>query len=157
MTDDITSRIATIEEQEARLLFTRFDADTAWELGTLLVGLARERSLPVTVDITRGSQQLFHAAMPGTSAHNDVWIRRKVETVREFGVSSYLVGLRAAAGGHVFEEAPWIDPMRLAGHGGAFPITVDGAGVVGAVTVSGLPQADDHALAVEAVERLLVR
>ena len=155
MTDAIDDLIARVEEQERRLVFDRFDTDTAWELGGLLVGLARERSLPVAVDITRGAQQVFHAALSGTAAHNDVWIRRKVETVREFGSSSYLVGLRARAGGHVFEEAPWIDPMRLAGHGGAFPITVRGVGVVGTVTVSGLPQADDHALAVEALERFL--
>jgi uncharacterized protein (UPF0303 family) len=32
---------------------------------------------------------------------------------------------------------------------------VDQVGVVGAVTVSGLPQAEDHALVVEAVRRFL--
>lgn len=157
MTDDVAALIAQIEEQERRLVFDGFDNDDGWEHGSLLVGLARERGLPVTIDITRGTQQLFHAALPGTAAHNDVWVRRKVETVREFGVSSYLAGLQATAAGNVFEDAPWIDPMRLAGHGGAFPITVRGVGVVGTVTVSGLPQADDHALAVEAVERMLGR
>ncbi|WP_165065192.1 heme-degrading domain-containing protein [Marisediminicola senii] len=149
--------IASIEEQEARLVFTRFRNDDAWALGSILVELAIDRGLPVTIDITRGEQQLFHAAMPGTAAHNDVWIRRKTSTVREFGVSSYLVGLRAARGGHSFEEAPWIDPARLAGHGGAFPITVIDVGVVGTVTVSGLPQADDHALAIEGVEAFLAQ
>ena len=32
---------------------------------------------------------------------------------------------------------------------------VEGVGVVGAVTVSGLPQAEDHALVVEAVRTFL--
>ncbi|MEI4271043.1 heme-degrading domain-containing protein [Klenkia sp. LSe6-5] len=155
MTDDIASLIAQVEDQERRLVLGSFTHDDAWRLGTLLVELARARGLPVTVDLTRGQQQLFHAALPGTAAHNDVWIARKVATVRELGTSSFLAGLRARAGGEVFEDAPWIDAARLAGHGGAFPITVEGVGVVGTVTVSGLPQAEDHALAVEALELFL--
>ncbi|SCX50005.1 Uncharacterized protein, UPF0303 family [Klenkia marina] len=155
MSEDITALVAQVEEQERRLVLTRFTHDDAWRLGTLLVELARARALPVTVDITRGQQQLFHAALPGTAAHNDVWIARKVATVRELGTSSFLAGLQARARGEVFEEAPWIDASRLAGHGGAFPITVAGVGVVGTLTVSGLPQADDHALAVEALELFL--
>ena len=36
-------------------------------------------------------------------------------------------------------------------HGGSFPLTVRGAGIVGSVTVSGLPQRADHELVVEAL------
>ena len=155
MTTEIKELIARIEAQERTLVLNSFSNDDAWALGSILVELARGRMLAVTVDITRGEQQLFHAAMPGTSAHNDVWIARKTRTVREFGVSSLLAGQRAKLGGNSFEEAPWIDPLRYAGHGGSFPITVSGVGVVGTVTVSGLPQLDDHALAVEAVTAFL--
>ncbi|HEV7956334.1 MAG: UPFUPF0303-like protein [Microbacteriaceae bacterium] len=153
--DDTAALIAEIEAQERELVFPRFDNEDAWRLGSLLVRIGRERGLPITVDITRGEQQMFHSALAGTAAHNDVWVIRKTRTVREFGVSSFLVGLRAKAGGNRFEDAPWIDPMRFAGHGGSFPITVSGVGVVGTVTVSGLPQHEDHALAVEAVEAFL--
>ena len=155
MTEDIQAMIARVEQQERRLVFGSFTNDDAWRLGQILVELASTRGLSVTVDITRGEQQLFHAALPGTAAHNDVWIARKTRTVREFGISSLLAGLRAKLGGNTFEDAPWIDPLRFAGHGGAFPVTVRGAGVVGTVTVSGLPQLDDHALAVEAIEAFL--
>ncbi|MET8912572.1 heme-binding protein, partial [Micromonospora sp. NPDC004551] len=40
-------------------------------------------------------------------------------------------------------------------HGGCFPIILKGTGPVGTVTVSGLPQLDDHRLAVEALELFL--
>lgn len=157
VSDDVQALIARVQEQERRLVLPRFTHDDAWALGTLLVGTARERRLPVTVDITRGQQQLFHAALEGTAAHNDVWIARKVATVRELGCSSFLAGLQARARGEVFEDAPWIDAARMAGHGGAFPLTVAGVGVVGTLTVSGLPQAEDHALAVEALEAFLAQ
>ena len=38
-----------------------------------------------------------------------------------------------------------------AAHGGSFPINVAGTGIVGSVTVSGLPQREDHNLVVEAL------
>ncbi|MDR7275365.1 heme-degrading domain-containing protein [Catenuloplanes atrovinosus] len=147
--------IARIEEQEERLRFDRFDDDDAWRLGVLLVETARERGLPVTVDIRRGGQQLFHAALAGTAPDNDRWIDRKVRVVERFHASSYLVGRRLAAKDRALDASQGVDPAEYAAHGGAFPIRVRGVGVVGVVTVSGLPQADDHALVVEVLESYL--
>ena len=153
MTDD--DLIARLEEHEERLTFARFDNADAWHLGSLLVDLATGRDLPVAIDIRRGTQQMFHAALPGSTADNDSWITRKVRVVERFGASSYLVGRRLAAKGDVLDEKFGVDPADYAAHGGAFPVRVPGVGVVGVVTVSGLPQADDHALVVEAIETYL--
>jgi len=90
--------------------------------------------------------------LPGTSVHNDVWIERKKRTVREFGASSYLVGLRfPLLDAHALEDAPWMDPRHFAGFGGGFPLTIRGVGVIGTIAVSGLPHQVDHALIVEAL------
>ncbi|MFJ4715648.1 heme-degrading domain-containing protein [Streptomyces sp. NPDC088785] len=147
--------IATLEEQEARLVLAGFDDDAAWRLGNLLVELARERRAPVAVDITRGGRQLFRAALPGSTPDNDAWIARKRRVVERYQVSSLLVGTRFRAKGTTFEDSSRLDPDTYAAHGGAFPITVRGTGVVGAVVVSGLPQVEDHALVVEALGRFI--
>ncbi|MGW0536653.1 heme-degrading domain-containing protein [Streptomyces sp. NPDC003032] len=147
--------IDELEAQERRLVLSRFTYDDAWALGTLLVELARERRAPVAIDITRGGQQLFHAALPGSTPDNDAWIARKRRVVERYGCSSYLVGSRFRAKGTTFEDSSRLDPGMYAAHGGAFPLAVEGAGVVGAVVVSGLPQVEDHALVVEALERFI--
>ncbi|WP_052867044.1 heme-degrading domain-containing protein [Streptomyces niger] len=153
--DDTQALVATLEEQERRLVFDRFGNDDAWALGTLLVELARERNAAVTVGIRRGAQRLFHCALPGTSADNDAWLDRKCRVVERYGEASFLVGARFRAKGRTFEDSSRLDPDRYAAHGGAFPVRLRGTGVVGAVAVSGLPQADDHALVVEALEQYL--
>lgn len=145
--------VAELEAQELRLVLPHFTYEDAWTLGTLLVDLARERQAPVAIDITRNGQQLFHAALPGSTPDNDAWIARKRRVVERYGCSSFLVGTRFRAKGTTFEESSRLDPDTYAAHGGAFPIAVRGAGVIGTVVVSGLPQAADHAMVVEALER----
>ena len=143
--------VKQLERQEQELVFTRFDNEDAWRLGALLWELAGDR--PVAIDIRRGTQQLFHAALPGAVADNDRWIERKVRVVERFGASSYLVGRRLAAKGQELNAGMGLDPAEYAAHGGAFPVRIGNVGIVAVVTVSGLPQADDHALVVEALTR----
>jgi len=155
MNDDQQALIATLEAQEKRLLFTRFDNTDAWRLGSAMVAAALERNLPITIDIRRHGQQLFHVALPGTTAENDSWIERKVNVVNRFSAASYLVGRRLAARGRTLDEDLGVEPRLFAAHGGAFPIRVKDVGVVGTVTVSGLPQADDHAFVTEMIGAFL--
>ncbi len=141
--------------QEAELQFQRFDNDTALALGQALVAAAREQSLAVTVDVRRGEQQLFHAALPGTAADNDAWIERKNRVVRRFGHSSFYIGTLLAQAGVSIEEKFLLDGTLYAAHGGAFPVMVRDVGMVGTVTVSGLPQAEDHRLVVAVLRGFL--
>ncbi|WSQ09492.1 heme-degrading domain-containing protein [Streptomyces sp. NBC_01231] len=152
---ELTPPLEELEAQERRLVFRQFTFDDAWALGTLLVELARESQAPVAIDIHRAGQQLFHAALAGSSPDNDAWIARKRRVVERYGSASYLVGARFRAKGSTFEESSRLDPDEYAAHGGSFPITVEGVGVIGAVTVSGLPQLQDHRFVVAALEQYL--
>jgi uncharacterized protein (UPF0303 family) len=114
----------------------------------------RRRSCSSTLDIRRGEQQLFHYALPGTAADNDGWIERKNRVVRRFGHSTLYM---RAAEGDAFAENYLLDPALFAAHGGAFPVVVRDVGVVGTVTVSGLPQEEDHRLVVSVLRAFLTR
>jgi uncharacterized protein (UPF0303 family) len=155
MTDEQTALIASLEAQEQQLEFKRFDNTDAWRLGSAMVAAATERALPITIDIRRSGHQLFHAALPGTTAENDSWIDRKVNVVNRFSAASYLVGRRLAARGAELDEALGVEPRLFAAHGGAFPIRIVDVGVVGTISVSGLPQADDHAFVTEMIAAFL--
>jgi uncharacterized protein (UPF0303 family) len=150
--DDILKQLLQ-EEQE--LQFTKFNEDVAWELGSRLLDLARSRNLPVTVDITRGTHQLFHAALRGTSPDNDEWVKRKVRTVYRFGHSSFYIGQSLKSKGKTIEQSYLVSESEYAPHGGCFPIIIKDTGIVGTVTVSGLPQEEDHKLVVEAIRSYL--
>ena len=141
--------VAELAAQEDELRWSRFDEDDAWRLGVALVRVAQDRRLPVAVDITRGDHQLFHAALPGSSPDNDAWLVRKARVVRRFHHSSLHVGQLCRDAGRTLEEMFLVPPDRFAAHGGAFPLTVVGVGVIGSVAVSGLPQLEDHALVVK--------
>ena len=150
-----TPSLEELERQERELQFDRFDFDTAWRLGLALVEAGRARDLPIAIDIRRNGQQLFHAALPGSAPDNDAWIVRKTRVVDRFGMASFHVGERARQEGTTFEEQMRLPPDEYAAHGGAFPITVRGVGVVGTVAVSGLPQLEDHELVVAVLTEVL--
>jgi len=142
-------------QEEQELQFARFNEDTAWQIGSLLVERSVSQSLPVTIDITRGDHQLFHASLRGTSADNDEWVKRKVRLVYRFGHSSFYMGQLLKSKGKRIEEAYLLSESLYAPHGGCFPIIVKDTGLVGTITVSGLPQEEDHKLVVQVIRDFL--
>jgi uncharacterized protein (UPF0303 family) len=152
---ELESLIAKVEAEEAELRFPSLSNDEAIALGASIAERARGRSLAVAVDVRRAGQQLFHCALAGTGPDNDQWILRKSRSVERFGHASFLLGLRLKLAGMGIEEKYCVSPLEYSAHGGSFPIFVEGTGLVGSVTVSGLPQEEDHALVVESIREFL--
>ena len=144
----IEDDIARIKIQEQRLHFSSFTEEDAWGLGSAMRAKAAERNLPFVIDIRIGIRPLFYTALPGSTPENPDWVRRKVNTVYRFEAASYRVGLEYTLKGHSLDASRGIDPMNFASHGGGFPIRL-ASNVVGAVTVSGIPQREDHNFVVE--------
>ncbi|MGH8890698.1 MAG: heme-degrading domain-containing protein [Acidothermaceae bacterium] len=156
MADDLAElTLERLAAEESQLRFTRFDYDDAWRLGTMLVDAGRSKNLPIAVDITRGGQQLFHAALAGSTPDNDAWIQRKIRSVLRFGHSSMYISLQRKLDGRSLADVSFVDEREFAAAGGCFPIHVEGCGIIGTVTVSGLPQREDHKLVVETIRGFL--
>jgi len=152
--DDILKQLLG-EEQE--LQFTKFNETIAWQIGSQMVERATRENLPVTIDITRGEHQLFHASLKGTSADNDEWVKRKVRLAYRFGHSSFYMGQLLKSKGKNIEEAYLLSEKDYAPHGGCFPVIVKDTGIVGTITASGLPQEEDHKLVVQSIRDYLAK
>jgi uncharacterized protein (UPF0303 family) len=59
--------------------------------------------------------------------------------------------------GRRIEEAYLISESEYAPHGGCFPVIVKNTGMVGTITVSGLPQEADHKLVVQVIREYLTQ
>jgi uncharacterized protein (UPF0303 family) len=140
-----------IAKQERELVFPEFDEEMAWKLGSKLRELASARRLPVAIEIKRFGQPLFYSALDGSTPDNAEWVRRKGNIVMRFHRSSYAIGLELKQTNSTLTEKYELSSADYASHGGSFPLKVAGAGLIGCVTVSGLPQRADHELVVEAL------
>ncbi|MGA8656801.1 MAG: heme-degrading domain-containing protein [Chthoniobacterales bacterium] len=148
---ELSKDLEVVARQERELVLPQFDEDIAWELGVRLRELALDRRLPVTIEVRRFGQPLFYSALKGSTPDNAEWVRRKGNVVARFHRSSYAIGLSLQQTKTTLAEKYELSAADYASHGGSFPLGVTGAGVVGCVTVSGLPQRADHELVVEAL------
>jgi len=151
---DLEKDLKTIARQEDCFQTKHFNEATAWALGSRLRDMAEARGVAITIEVRLARETVFFCAMPGTSPSNADWARRKRNTVELLQRSSYRVGLDNALDGGTLESKMGLPLRDYADHGGSFPIRVEGSGCIGVVTVSGLPQREDHALAVEALAEL---
>lgn len=149
--------VVSIAEQEAALVFETFDEETAWRIGTLLRDRGVAEAWPVVIDIRLFHRPLFFAALPGSAPDNVDWARRKRNVVERYHKSSYRVGREMALKGDTLANRYGLATADYADHGGGFPITVRGIGVVGVVIVSGLAQRDDHMAIVGALCAVLAK
>jgi uncharacterized protein (UPF0303 family) len=150
----MSADLECIEEQQRRLRMSAFDENAAWRLGSDLRQRAMDIDAAVTIEVRLGGSTVFLHAMQGTSPANADWARRKRNVVEMLHRPSYAVGLEAERDGRSVLDEMGLADRDVACHGGSFPINVDGVGCVGVVTVSGLPQRQDHELVVDALADL---
>jgi uncharacterized protein (UPF0303 family) len=152
---DIDADLSRIALQEQQLRFDAFDADTAWALALALREDGVARGAPVVAVIETWAMRLAAFALPGATDDNFDWARRKINVVRRFQRPSYVLGLQLQRSKKTLADLGALPERDYAVHGGAFPIFVHGAGCIGAVAVSGLPQREDHRMVVAALARVL--
>jgi uncharacterized protein (UPF0303 family) len=147
--------IDQLRANERDLVLDRADLGVLHELGRQMSKAAAERELPIVIQIRSGGRLVYVAALPGSTASNDQWAERKARVAEHFEQSSLLVRLLHEVDGEDVNSRHALSPELFQASGGAFPLRARGAGVIGSVVVSGLPQVDDHAFVVEQLEIFL--
>jgi uncharacterized protein (UPF0303 family) len=151
----IESDIDLIKTQEAALQFDSFSEADAWALGCLMRAEAEAKKLPLVIEIKMGKRPLFFTALAGTAEDNADWARRKANAVMKTSASSYRLGLQDQMQGRNFAIHRGLDPAEFVVAGGGFPIVLRNAGLIGTVTVSGIPQRQDHGFVVACLCKFL--
>ncbi len=105
--------------------------------------------------ILLSGHRLFYYAFKGTTPDNEEWIRRKCNVVNRFHTSSYRMGIDLKRVNGTLNERYAINEADYAAHGGCFPIIIKDVGYVGTITVSGMPQEENHKMVVTAIEHYL--
>ncbi len=140
--------IARIKQQETALVLPAFSKEIAWQIGAIARDLAVRRAAPLGIEIRSAGLPIFLTLLEGTPPNVVHWLRRKANTVALFDRSSYGMSLHLASkqqtlARHALPEAEY------ASDGGAFPLRVAHAGLLGSLAISGLDQRGDHEFAVE--------
>ncbi len=146
-----------LEDERRSLVLPTFGIDLAWELGAAIRERAAVEKLPVAIEVALTGHRLFYAAMPGAMPDNAAWIHRKRNVVERFLESSLLMTLRCEAAGTTINGKYRLNDEDFVHSGGGVAIRVPALGVIGTVTVSGLSQYEDHALAAAALGPLKER
>jgi uncharacterized protein (UPF0303 family) len=152
---DTDQDLEQLTRQERDLCFANFDLNTAWDLGERLRAAAIKRGVAVAIEVRLNKETVFFCAMPGTTPANGDWARRKRNTVELMHRSSYLIGQSLAKEGSSLEEKMGLPLRDYASHGGSVPIRTQGGTCIGVVTVSGLPQREDHLLVCEVLAEMM--
>ncbi len=148
-------KIELIRNQERELVFDDFNSGDAFNIGKRLIDKAIETGVAYAINITLNRRQLFHFSMDGVTPDNDRWIARKENIVYNFFASSYRITLEFEDDGNSLNPRFGISDESSVLAGGSFPLTIRGVGVVGTITVSGLPQEDDHDYVVSVITEYL--
>lgn len=152
---ELQDLLDSLISQEEELQFPHFNKETAWQIGTALRALAVDKQAKVAIDITVGNQCLFYTALDGATLDNQEWVRRKSNVVQRFQRSSWYIKHYLEMKDKTIDQASFVDAKDYSPFGGSFPIRVINTGMIGTITVSGLPQHEDHQLIVDVLSQYL--
>lgn len=153
-TGGFTSKQLLDEEQILKLpSLTNSDAT---EIGAIAATLGRRRNLPITIQVRIGNWIVYHASLEGSKPENDWWIKRKVAVVTLRHHSTMYERVSAEERGVDWHQENNLPDETHAIHGGSLPLITDD-GFKGILIISGLPQVEDHLLAVEVLTEFLAR
>ncbi len=141
--------------QEEILQFEHFTNEDALELGAHMLSEAKRNGYKIAICIRRSNgADVYQAMMDGTTLEHIETIDRRYNTCIRCERSSlaYLMRLRQDD-----EEVSdkYLSESEYACEGGAFPIRIEEAGVIGAIVVAGANHVKDHDFIVRSLSKYL--
>ena len=143
-------------DEEQILKLPSLTNNDAIEIGHIAVTLGSQRKLPIATEVRIGDWIVFHASLEGSKPENDWWINRKVAVVKLNQHSTMFEQVSAEERGVDWHQENGVTDETHAIHGGALPLITE-EGFKGMLIISGLPQVEDHRLAVEVLTVFLAR
>ncbi|WP_152392832.1 heme-degrading domain-containing protein [Paenibacillus guangzhouensis] len=153
--ESFDQKLEMVIQEEETLQYASFTNEDALELGLKIIDLAKKAGQSIAIDITNHGVQVFHYMMTGTTQVNNEWLERKRRVVSLSNHSSYYLELEGAKTGITYNDRNLLDASIYGPYGGGFPIVVQGSGIIGIITVSGLTSEEDHELIVKALRSIL--
>jgi len=142
--------------EEQKLKLPSLSNTDAIEIGQIAVTLGSKRKLPIAIEVWIGGWIVFHASLEGSKPENDWWITRKVAVVKLNHYSTLFERVSAEERELDWHKENGVTDETHAIHGGALPLITE-EGFKGILIISGLPQIEDHLLAVEVLTEFLAR
>jgi uncharacterized protein (UPF0303 family) len=143
-------------DEEQILKLPSLSNNDAVEIGQIAVTLGRQRKLPIAIEVRISEWIVFHASLEGSKPENDWWINRKVAVVMLNQHSTMFERVSAEERGVDWHKENGVTDETHAIHGGALPLITED-GFKGILIISGLPQVEDHLLAIEVLTEFLAR
>jgi uncharacterized protein (UPF0303 family) len=143
-------------DEELILKLPSLSNNDAIELGQIAVTLGSQRKLPIAIEVRIDEWIVFHASLEGSKPENDWWINRKAAVVMLNQHSTMFERVSAEERGVDWHKENGVTDETHAIHGGAIPLITE-EGFKGTLIISGLPQVEDHLLAVDVLTEFLAR
>ena len=141
-------------EHEKSAILLELGNEEALAIGKIATEIGFARKLPIAIQVQIGEWIVYKAALPGSKPENDGWIKRKANVVLLKHHSTMYERVLAEENGRDWHLDNGVADATHAIHGGGFPLNT-AEGFKGILLISGLPQVEDHLLAVEVLKTYL--
>ena len=141
-------------EHELSTTLISLNNEDALAIGKLATEIGISRNLPIAIQVQIGEWIVYKAALPGSKPENDGWIKRKANVVLLKHHSTMYERVLAEENSRDWHLDNGVEDATHAIHGGGFPL-ITNEGFKGILLISGLPQVEDHLLAVEILKTYL--
>ena len=129
-----------------------FSNRIAFEMGLKILDLAKSRNQHIAVEISRLNYTVFIYIDDNLSADKHNWLRRKANIAKRLEESSLSVKNDMKEGNLTLDKTFGLDEKDFIAKGGSIPVFVKNAGMIATITVSGLPDVEDHNIIIDALK-----